>query len=285
MPSGMTRILMISLSVVALQASQPVLGEEEAGTPTVLITGSNRGIGLEFARQYAELGWQVIATCRRPNQADDLMTIRKEHPNLVIERLDVTDHDGIDALADKYANQPIDVLINNAALLGPYPEQSFGGLNFDLMAQSWAVNAMGPLKVAETFRDHVAASQQKRMVFLGTAASSNGLLRSQPQILAYRGSKAGLHMIAHQLGLNLADQGIAVMLVNPGLVDTQGVLDRKPGDPVPEAFVPLLPLIDSGQLNLIRPDESVAGMRKLIAAMRPEDNTRFINYDGAEMPW
>ena len=285
MPSRITRMLTICLGLALMQAPQPAHSESEAGSSTVLITGSNRGIGLEFARQYAELGWQVIATCRRPNQADDLMAIRKDHPNLVIERLDLTDHDGIEALADKYADQPIDLLVNNAALLGPYPEQSFGNLNFDLMAQAWAVNAMGPLKVAETFREHVAASEQKRMVFLGTAASSNGLLRPQPQILAYRGSKAGLHMIAHQLGLVLAEQGIAVMLVNPGLVDTQGVLDRKPGDPVPEAFVPLLPLIESGQLNLIRPSESVRGMRQLIAKMQPEDNTRFINYDGAEMPW
>ena len=144
---------------------------------------------------------------------------------------------------------------------------------------------MGPLKVAEAFHKHVAASRQKRIVFLGTAASSNGFLRPKPQIFGYRGSKAGLHLIAHHLGLNLANEGIAVMLVNPGLVDTRGFFDREPGDPVPEPYVPLLPLIESGQLKLIRPSESVRAVIGLIAKSSPEDNTHFINYDGIEMPW
>lgn len=288
MRPGITRILSFCIALLVFQgmeAAESDVSADNKEQSTVLITGSNRGLGLEFARQYAELGWKVIATCRKPTRADALKAIAAEHSNLVIERLDVTDHQGIDALARKYQDQPVDVLLNNAAQLGPYPEQEFGSIDYDFMAQAWAVNAMGPLKVAEAFHKHVAASRQKRMVFLGTAASSNGFLRPEPQIFGYRSSKAGLHLIAHHLGLNLANEGIAVMLVNPGLVDTRGFFDRKPGDPVPEPYIPLLPLIESGQLELIRPSESVRELIGLIAKSSPEDNTRFINYDGTEVPW
>ena len=97
-----------------------------ATSPTVLITGSNRGIGLEFAREYAKLGWRVIATCRTPAEAADLKSIAASHPNVVIEQLDITDHAQIDALATKYSTRAIDLLLNNAALLSARPQQAFG---------------------------------------------------------------------------------------------------------------------------------------------------------------
>ena len=117
---GLKLILLILLCVISGAAncrSEP---------PVVLITGSNRGIGLEFTRQYAERGWQVIATCRRPEAATELQAIARNHSNVIIEALDITDHAAVDRLAEHYAQRPIDVLLNNAAYLGsrqPPPRQ------------------------------------------------------------------------------------------------------------------------------------------------------------------
>jgi NAD(P)-dependent dehydrogenase (short-subunit alcohol dehydrogenase family) len=106
------------------------IASTDAESPTVLITGSNRGIGLEFVRQYAERGWQVIATCRNPEAANDLQAIAAEYDKVRLEPLDVTDHDGVDALAKKYANSTIDVLLNNAALLGSPGRSGAGQYGF-----------------------------------------------------------------------------------------------------------------------------------------------------------
>jgi NADPH:quinone reductase-like Zn-dependent oxidoreductase len=101
------------------------------GQGTVLITGANRGIGFEFVRQYAAKGYRVIATCRNPDDADALQDLARDNENIVVERLDLMDLDGIDALALRYQDQPVDVLINNAALMrGPDPEQTFGSFDY-----------------------------------------------------------------------------------------------------------------------------------------------------------
>ena len=105
------------------------LKSEELTTATELITGSHRGIGLELARNYAQRGWRVVGTARRPEAADDLQAIAADHPNLQIERLDLLDHAMIDSLAEKLSDLPIDVLLNNAAILGEPNDQNFGSLD------------------------------------------------------------------------------------------------------------------------------------------------------------
>ncbi len=114
--------LAVGVVLMALQlATQPQSGQDstrQSDGPTVLITGSNRGIGLAFARQYAEKGWNVIATARNPEAAEALQALVAEHPTVVIERLDVTDHAALEALAQDYRDRPIDVLIKNAGVLG-----------------------------------------------------------------------------------------------------------------------------------------------------------------------
>jgi NAD(P)-dependent dehydrogenase (short-subunit alcohol dehydrogenase family) len=254
-------------------------------TPTVLITGSNRGIGLEFARQYTALGWRVIATCRNPDRSAELNALAAQHPNLSVEALDLADHTQVDSLAAKYRDQPVDVLLNNAAYLGATEPQLLGQLDYALFREILAVNVIGTLKVSEAFLDHVLASRQKKIVILGSAAGSNGLLGPVPNLYAYRSSKAALHLAAHTLALDLAPRGVRVGLINPGVVDTKGVLDLEPGDPVPDVFKPLMPLIKSGEIPLIRPAESVAGMIALIDTLTPEQAGRFLNYDGTELPW
>ena len=132
---------------------------------------------------------------------------------------------------------------------------------------------------------NVASSDQRKIIFLGSAAGSNGMLGPGLRLYAYRSSKAGLHFAVHELAMDLGPRGITVGLLNPGIVDTKGVLDLKPGDPVPKVFQPLMPLIESGELKLIRPAESVARMATLIDELDQASAGRFWNVDGQELPW
>ncbi|MDJ0928631.1 MAG: SDR family oxidoreductase [Gammaproteobacteria bacterium] len=278
----LTALLLIAGALPGLATATD---EARPMTGTVLITGSNRGIGFAFARYYTEQGWQVIATCRTPARAADLQALSTEHDNLAIEQLDITNPEQVAALVARLNGRPIDLLINNAAYLGDPAPQEFGQLDYDFFNRSVQVNLIGPLRVTEALLDNVAASKLRKIIFLGSAAGSHGLLGPGQRLYAYRASKAGLHFAVHELSMDLAPKGITVGLLNPGIVDTMGVLDLKPGDPVPDVFKPLMPLIQSGQLKLIRPSESVAGMAQLIDGLTPERAGRFFNVDGQELPW
>lgn len=256
-----------------------------ASAPTVLITGSNRGIGLEFVRQYAALGWRVIATCRHPGDADDLKQIAAAHPNVVVERLDITDHAQVDELAERYSYLAIDVLLNNAALLADRSRQAFGQIDYDLYRQVVEVNMLGTLKVTEAFTPHVLASSGKKIITLGSAAGSIQMIIPPPDFYAYRSSKAALHLLMKSVSLQLADQGVRVGLINPGLVDTRGFADIAPDDPVPEDYKKIVALIRDGTLKLSTPEEAVGLMIPLIENLSAEQSGKFLNADGQILPW
>ncbi|MEO8443442.1 MAG: SDR family oxidoreductase [Gammaproteobacteria bacterium] len=283
----MTRLPSIfrALTVTALMAVATVATGADAPKSTVLITGSNRGIGFEFARQYADRGWTVIATTRRPAEARELQQLAASHPNVRVERLDITSDAEVAALAARYRGQPIDLLINNAALLEHIDRQLLGKLDYELFARAFAVNAIGPMRVTEALLDNVAASRLKRIVALGSAAGSNGLLNPPANLYPYRSSKAALNLLMHNLALDVAPRGIVVGLINPGLVDTRGVLKLKPGDAPPEEFAGLMPLILAGRIKLITTEESVTAMVRLIDGLSPAQSGVFLNYDGQTLPW
>jgi NAD(P)-dependent dehydrogenase (short-subunit alcohol dehydrogenase family) len=239
----------------------------EAGVPTVLITGSNRGIGLAFARHYAAEGWSVIATCRSPAASADLRALREQYPRVVIERLDVTDLAGIDELAERYRGQPIDLLINNAAILGTLPEQKVGGLDYELFERVMAVNVYGPLKISEAFADHVAASGQKKIVALTSGLGSLQITSRMSGFYYYRSSKAALNMVIRGLRTDLRDRGIVVALVAPGMVGTQ------------------LLAASGYRGESLTPEESVAGMAPHIAQLTLDDPGEVVNTDGRVIPW
>ncbi len=211
-------ILLTVFVLLAVPMNDPASAADE---PTVLITGSNRGIGLEIARVYATRGWNVIATARSPEKADDLKAIAAEHENLVIEELDVTDAAEIAALATKYEGQPIDILINNAAISGDRDKQSFGKFDYDVYEQVMRVNVHGPLKMAEAFMDNVEASNQKKFINIsstqGSVASTQG---NRGLSYFYKSSKSALHMVMRALSIEMKDRGITVGLISPGWVDT-----------------------------------------------------------------
>jgi len=267
---AIVRSCLISLLCLILVLPAPAVADFNPEQPTVLITGSNRGIGLEFVRQYAALGWNIIATCRRPAEADILNSLAQEYPRIQVEQLDVLRHDMIDALARKYKKQPIDVLLNNAGFFGDNLQLAgsfFGRLNYDLWDLYVQTNAIGPLKMAEAFFDNVKMGQQKKIM---TVSSLQGSIEGSygEGSFFYRGSKAALNMFLHTLSGQTKVKKSAVMigLFSPGLVvdeRTEGLqLDGKVERPV-----------------------SVRGMIGVIRDFTPEMSGGFYKYSGETVPW
>jgi len=251
-------LAVLTLTLLALPA---VAGTPEAVMPhTVLITGANRGIGLEFVRQYADRGWRVVATTRDPSAASELATLAGKHKNVLVEKLDVADHPGIDALAKKYEGQPIDVLINNAGLMqGPDKGQMVGSIDYAEFERFYRINAMGPLKVSEAFYPNVKASELKIMSALTTTSGKRGI--PVPGFTLYKTSKAAMDAIQHEIALRWKKQGIKVVTLMPGRVLTHG-----------ERATP-------GQ-ETVSASDSVAGMIRTLDTLTMEQTDQTLNWDG-----
>ena len=191
---------------------------QEERQPVVLVTGSSRGIGLEFARQYAERGWSVIATARNLSAADKLQVLAAAHSNITLETLDVLDHSQVDALAQKYKSQPIDILVNNAGIGGGGSNQIFGKINYEVFDDVMNINVVGPLKVAEAFIDHVAASDYKKLVTITSGQGS--ITETRGLLYFYRASKSSVNMVMRSLSKDVANRGVIVVLTAPGATNT-----------------------------------------------------------------
>jgi len=196
----------------------PALRSDAVGT--VLVTGANRGIGLALAKNYAARGWTVIATARSPQRADELNALAAENDRVSVERMDLLDHAGIDALAKKLQDVAIDVLLNNAAILGDAGKQDFGNYDYDLLANVLAVNVAGTMKMTEAFIDNVAASNMKKVVAITSTQGSIGSLRD-PMVPFYKLSKTAINMGMSSIARNVKRNKVTVALVSPGAVDTR----------------------------------------------------------------
>ena len=257
---------------------------------TILITGSNRGIGLEFVKQYIKYNWTVIATCRKPSEADELQSLAKLNGNISVLSADITQQESIDSLSRELDNQPIDILINNAAYLGPPDPQKFGDIDYGVFTKSFEVNAIGPIRITEKLIDNVRAGEMKKIIFLGSAAGSIAQITPPVTLYSYRSSKAALHLAVHNLYHELATENIMVSLINPGLVDTRGFLDLKPDDPIPEELTKMIPetlirMIQEGKIPMITTYESVTQMMSYIDDLTTDTKPLFVNCDGTPMPW
>jgi NAD(P)-dependent dehydrogenase (short-subunit alcohol dehydrogenase family) len=263
-------VLSVSLNVVSCATvtdEGPMTIGFDLTKPTVLITGSNRGIGFAFVRHYSAAGWNVIATARAPEQALELNALAAANPQVVVERLDVTDLERIDELAHRYQGIPIDVLINNAAVLGDLDGQQYGTLDYGQFEQTMAINVYGPMAMAQAFEANVAASEQKKIVTLTSGLGSMTLMSKMQGMTYYRISKAGVNMGMRAIRANLKNEGIIVALIAPGMVQTQL-------------------LADSGYRGkALAPEESAAGMAEIIAGLTLEDAGTPTNVDGATIPW
>lgn len=230
--------------------------------PTVLVTGANRGLGLEFCRQYAGAGWRVLACCRQPARALDLAALAKQHPGVLIHALDVADFAAIDRLAGELKDESIDVLLCNAGVYPDNRQNGFGLLDYRRWLDSFVINAQAPVKLAEAFLPQIARSERKLIAPLSSLMGSMADNSSGGSIL-YRSSKAALNAAMKSLALDLRSRGISVLILHPGWVQT-----------------------DMGGPNApTLPPESVGGMRQVIEAFTPADSGRFVNFRGEALPW
>ena len=223
-----------------------------------MITGSNRGLGLECARQYADKGWRVIATCRNPGNAIKLASLKGE---LEIHALDISDHGQILSLADSLREEAIDLLFNNAGIFDPSPSQLVD-IDYNAWENFIRVNVMSPLMVCATFSDHVAASDLKKIAIMSSKMGSIDDNNSGGSYI-YRSSKAALNAVMKSLSIDLAPRGISVAILHPGWVRT-----------------------DMGGPNgLIDAPESVNGLLKVVKDLNLKNSGRFYSYDGSEIAW
>ncbi len=253
-----------------------------AAADTVLVTGSNRGIGLELVTQYAADGWDVIATSRSPNDDDDLQALARKHANVTIEALDVTNMDQIAALAKKYQGTAIDVLINNAGLLGGRPGQDWGNLNADLFSQLMAVNVFGPMKVSEAFATHVAASEQKKIIVISSTIGSISRMQNPTPFPILATSKAAVNMAMRTVAMQLKDQGVTVAMLMPGVVQTR-MMYQAGGMSLEEASRQTT--FEFDRPGTITAKESATRIRKVVGSIDGSETGIFLNNDGSPIDW
>ena len=240
-------------------------------TGTVLVSGANRGIGLAMVRNYLSRGWTVIATARKPEAATELAGLAEEHPGrLRIERMDLLDLASIDALAENLRDVPIDVLLNNAALMGEPNDQVIGSYDYDLMRRVFNVNAVGTLKMVEALLPNVEASEQKKIVGISSTQGSIASLR-EPGIVFYKVSKVALNMEMYALSRALKRRDITVAIVSPGAVDTEMMnlaLDRA-----------------GVKFKLMTTADSAEAVINVIGQYELKHTGRFMSHEGEELPW
>jgi NAD(P)-dependent dehydrogenase (short-subunit alcohol dehydrogenase family) len=240
----------------------------DSASPTILLTGSNRGVGLALTKEFAGQGWNVIATCRTPKKAAELKVLAAANPKIIIEQLDVTDVRQIQKLAARYKGVPIDVLFHNAAWLGtPIEDQQFGRFDQELFTAVMNTNVYGPLKLSEALVANVEASTQKKIVGMTSGLGSLTLMGRMSRFYYYQMSKAAMNMGMRALRNDLQGRGITVALLAPGMVETDM-------------------LEDSGYSGkALKPAESAAGLYKLVADLTPQDKGVPVNVDGKVIPW
>jgi NAD(P)-dependent dehydrogenase (short-subunit alcohol dehydrogenase family) len=248
----MKRLLLIALAILSVTMTGMV---SAATPPTVLITGANRGIGLEYSRQFAAKGYQVIGTTRDPADAKDLSAVADR-----VEPLDVTDAASVAALAQRLRGVPIDILVNNAGMFDRR-DVTVDKVDFAMMEQTLAVNTLGPLRVTQALLPNLRAG--KRHAIVNMSSELGSIEQSSGRWYAYRTSKAALNQVNRTLSAELAPEGFICVVLHPGWVRTDM----------------------GGAAATYSPQESVAGLIAVIEKLEPADNGRFYDFKGNAIPW
>ena len=223
---------------------------------TVLITGANRGLGLEFARQYHEAGWDVIGTARDPGAAADLRAL-----GVSIEALDVADGASVAAMAQRLKGRAIDLLINNAGIAGG-PAGRLEDAKMDDFERTMQVNISGPMRVTQALLVNLRAGQGKTVVSISSKLGSIEL-NTGGRSYGYCVSKAALNMFMRNLAAELRKDGFICIAMSPGWVQTDL----------------------GGPTAQLTPVQSIKGMKKVIDGLKPDDSGKFWNHEGAIIPW
>lgn len=230
--------------------------------PHALITGANRGLGLEHTRQLLERGWTISAACRDPEGAGELRALAPDDERLRIHAYDASDLASAQALA-KTVTDPIDLLFANAGMMSGKTRQ-FGSVDGETFIDEIRINALAPLALVEAFSKHVAASEMK-VIALQSSRMGSIADNDSGGAYGYRASKAALNAIGKSLSIDLKDQGIAVLVLHPGWVKTRM----------------------GGPNGLLTVEESVSAQLDLIARAYQNDamSGRFFHVSGEDLPW
>ncbi|MEY4681968.1 MAG: SDR family oxidoreductase [Alphaproteobacteria bacterium] len=223
--------------------------------PTILITGAGRGLGLELARRFVDLGWETLGTVRDPAKG---AAMPKGSQTFLC---DSTDRSSLARLARDLAGKPIDVLFCNAGMFGKR-KQSVGTVDYDTWAEVMRVNVFSPMACVEALVDNVAASARRQVVMMSSRMGSMGENAAGGEVV-YRSSKAALNAVTKSLSIDLAPRGITVVAVHPGWVQTDM----------------------GGPAAALTPAESVAGLADVVLGLGPASNGGFLNHDGAPIAW
>ncbi|MGD8511534.1 MAG: SDR family oxidoreductase [Gammaproteobacteria bacterium] len=247
----MKRLTAVFLALLVLSGSPALAGEGV----TVLVTGANRGIGLEYAKQFSAKGYTVIGTARKPGQADELDVVADR-----VEQLDVADPKSVAALAERLDGVAIDILINNAGIF-ERQDVTIDEVDFDMMERTYAVNTLGPLRVTKALLPNLRAGKSKVVISMSSGLGS--IEKSNGRWYAYRSSKTALNQINKIWSVELGPEGFICTVLHPGWVRT-----------------------DMGGSNATySPEESVAGLIQVIEGLDAEDNGRFYDFQGNAIPW
>jgi NAD(P)-dependent dehydrogenase (short-subunit alcohol dehydrogenase family) len=217
----------------------------------VLITGANRGIGLELARHYAGNGWQVIGVCRQTSPELDAVAKR------VIDGIDVTQDKSIAALVSAVEGEPVDLLINNAGFM---QDDQLGNIDIDSLRSQMDINAYAPLRVTEALLPNLDTGGKIAFITsrMGSIADNDSGGR-----YGYRASKAALNAFGKSLAMDLKSKGIAVALLHPGYVKTR--------------------MVNFG--GMITPEEAATGLAARIDGLNLENTGSFWHSNGESLPW
>ncbi len=230
-------------------------------TQTVVITGSNRGIGLELVKCYLSANdWNIVAACRTPDKADALKSLAAENQNIEIVELDVSNAKSVTNFAKNVGERIIDVLVNNAGVIGG-DHQSFGEVDYDAWMETFAINTLGPIRVSQALIDNVRKSENGKIL---TISSQMGALSRQSRgMYGYRSTKAAVNKAMQTLSVELHDEKIAVALFHPGWVKTD---------------------MGGGSAE-ITPQESAAGLFNCFNKLNMTDSGKFFKWNGEPHAW
>ena len=235
--------------------------------PTVMVTGANRGIGYEHVAQYAQKKWKVIACTRQPEKAIDLLQLQDKYgANFIIEELEVTNHNQVDDLSQKYSNTAIDILINNAGTGGPegmpgaMDYQKIDNMNYQIWRDILEVNLLAPFKVATSFHKQISISDKKTLIMMSSDLGSVSQ-NTFGGLHSYRASKSGLNIVAK--GMSNEWKDIIVVALAPGWCRTYL----------------------GGAEAEIDPMDSVEDQQKMFESLTESDSGKFLDRFGNEVPW
>ena len=233
-----------------------------------LVTGANRGLGLEFTKQILQAGHNVYAACRNINDIEDLDLLFAEYKDkLIVVNLDINDHNSILSLSEKLKDTSIDVMINNAGTIGPLPyfentfKQHYGTIDYDVWSDVFKTNLFGPVKMAETFLENIENGNDKKMIFISSVVGS--IADDHQKAFAYATSKTALNKSVALLADILKEKEVKVLAMCPGYVKTR---------------------MNGGGANL-EPEESIEGMLEQIEKLDIESSGNFVRYNGESINW